>query len=564
MADKERMSNVDAAWLKMDAPNNLMMIIAVMILEDPLALDRLQELLSVRLLKYKRFIQRVEMDPRGAYWSPDPFFNMESHVLRVSLPGTGGKDELQRYLASLVCQQLDGNKPLWQFQINENYEGGSAIIFRIHHCIADGISLMGVLQDLTDLSADASPFPADSEEAAAEEGFFDSLNSAMAKTLEASSKLLAGSMEVLFNPTLMVDYTRIAAVVAGEAAELALMPNDTPTRLKGRPGAIKRVAWAEPLPLENVKALGKAMGVSVNDVLMSCVAGAIRQYLLEHGDPVEDVGVRAMIPVNLRPEGKVQRLGNRFGLVPLLLPIGIEEPIERLLEVRERMEELKHSYRAGISMGVLGLAGLCPPKLHRQILDLFSKKATAVMTNVPGPRQQLFMAGSRVKQQMFWVPQSGDIGVGISILSYSGKVQFGVITDQKLVPDPDHLVGHFLPELEKLMNTLLRTPEICTGEPAEVIRALAHIAQARGVPVPAWPPLKAAPHPAEKAPRKEPAKRITPASRRPKPAPVKTVKPVKKVKTPGASASPKEKAPPPSPAKMKKKGSAFSKLKGGA
>ena len=562
MAAKERMSNVDAAWLKMDAPNNLMMIMGVMIFEDALDLERLKELLAARLLRYKRFTQRVETDPSGAYWVTDPYFNLEAHVLRVSLPGKGGKDELQRYLASLVSHQLDGNKPLWQFQIIENYEGGAAVIARIHHCIADGISLIGVMQDLTDVSADAGPFLSGAEEAEepGEEGFFQALNSAMAKTFETSSKLLSGSLEMLLNPSLMVDYTRIAAVVAKEAAELALMPNDTPTRLKGRPGAIKRVAWAEPLPLEDVKALGKALGVSINDVLMSCVAGAIQQYLLEHGDPVAEVGVRAMIPVNLRTEGRTNQLGNRFGLVPLLLPIGIEGPIVRLLEVRERMEELKHSYRAGISMGVLGLAGLCPPKLHRQILDLFSKKATAVMTNVPGPKQPLFMSGAKVKQQMFWVPQSGDIGIGISILSYNGTVQFGVITDQRLVPDPDHLVSHFQPELQKLMDGILSSPESCRGEAATVRQALAKVAVARGVPAPVWAP-PAAPKKATAAPK-------------PRKASAKTAKPRAgaELKKPGAAriakAKPASRVPAarkeaPSAAKAKKKGSAFSRMKGG-
>jgi WS/DGAT/MGAT family acyltransferase len=549
MAGKERMSNVDAAWLKMDAPNNLMMILGVMIFEQPLALDRLKELLSLRLLKYQRFVQRVELDPSGAYWAPDPYFDLESHVLRVSLPGHGGKDELQRYLASLASQQLDGNKPLWQFQIIENYEGGSACIVRIHHCIADGISLVGVMQDLTDLSADASPFPPGSEaEEIPEAGFFQSLNSAMAKTLDVSSKLLAGSVEMLLNPSLMLDYSRIAAVVAVETAELALMPNDTATRLKGQPGAIKRVAWAEPLPLEDVQAIGKALGASINDVLMACVAGAIRQYLLEHGDPAEGVGVRAMIPVNLRPEGKSERLGNRFGLVPLLLPIGIEDPIERLAAVRARMDEIKNSHQAGITMGLLGLAGLCPQKVHRQILDLFAKKTTAVLTNVPGPRQPMFLCGSKVKQQMFWVPQSGNIGVGISVLSYNGKVQFGVITDHKLVPDPDHLVGHFLPELESLMDGLLRAPEKCLGEPAAVLRALAHIARSRGAVAPAWPPTAAAiPKPPNKKKTAKPsAEQVKSTARSIKPATAR-----------------KPKAPQPEIAKPKRKSSAFSRLKGG-
>jgi WS/DGAT/MGAT family acyltransferase len=221
------------------------------------------------------------------------------------------------------------------------------------------------------------------------------------------------------------------------------------------------VAWNEPLPLEEVKAVGYALGASVNDVLLSCVAGAIRGYLADRGEFTDGIELRAMVPVNLRgPRSK--GLGNKFGLVPLLLPVGMDNPIARVHEVRARMEQLKHGYTAVLAMGLLGVMGVAPRAVQKQITDILASKATAVMTNVPGPREPLYMAGAQIRRMMFWVPQSGDIAVGVSILSYSGGVQFGLITDKRVCREPQAIIDRFAAEFEKLVSALLLLP---WGEP---------------------------------------------------------------------------------------------------
>ena len=220
----------------------------------------------------------------------------------------------------------------------------------------------------------------------------------------------------------------------------------------------KRVAWSEPMPLGEIKAIGKVLDCSVNDILLSCVTGALRQYLVDQGDDTEGVEVRAFVPVNLRGPGDEQQLGNRFGLVALVLPVGIEHPFMRLYEVRRRMLELKGSYQALAAMGILGVVGMCPQPVQQQVLSMLSDKGTAVMTNVPGPQEQRYLAGAKLSQQMFWVPQSGNVGMGVSILSYNEGVQFGLMTDKKFVPDPHTIVSRFAPEFEKLVLTLLLDP----------------------------------------------------------------------------------------------------------
>ena len=165
-----------------------------------------------------------------------------------------------------------------------------------------------------------------------------------------------------------------------------------------------------------------------------------------------------MVPVNLRPLEDAWKLGNRFGLAPLVLPIGIDNPVQRVYAVHARMAELKGSYQPLLAFAILAMTGLFIKPVQDVVLGLFAKKTTAVMTNVPGPATPLKLCGSTMRQSMFWVPASGEVGVGLSILSYGGGVQFGLITDAKLCPDPDDVIQRFAPEFEKLLLVSLMLP----------------------------------------------------------------------------------------------------------
>ena len=221
-----------------------------------------------------------------------------------------------------------------------------------------------------------------------------------------------------------------------------------PTLLGSEPTGSKRVAWCKPLKLPEVKAVSRALGCSLNDMLLSCVAGAMRRYLADKGDRTEGVEIRALAPIDLREPGDLE-LGNRFGIVAVLLPVGVEHPLERLMMVRQRMLDLKTSYEPAVTLGLFAALGYLPKIVQDQLFDLLVSRATAVMTNVPGPPELLTVAGSRLRQLLFWVPQSGDIGMGVSILSYAGQVQFGLITDAALTPDPEAVVSRFPEEFER-------------------------------------------------------------------------------------------------------------------
>jgi WS/DGAT/MGAT family acyltransferase len=481
------MSSVDTAWLRMDSPGNLMMIVGVAMLDRPVGNDALKGELTQHILTYRRFRSRVVSDYAGSWWQ-EQVVDLDDHVIRIALPALkkGQRDNkaaLQALVGQLAGEPLNPEKPLWQMHLVDHCIGvdgnkRQALIIRIHHCIADGVALVRLFMSMFGaLSATHAAFAPEEMKHPAHDDLhaqlYDELHAenhwqqllepvthGTIKAIEASSAVLQKSLEALGEVEALgehvLEWGQVCAKVAHDALAIGTMREDSHTRLKGKPGGKKCVAWSEPMPLAEVKLIAKAWGCSINDILLSSVAGAVRSYLLYKGDVVPaDCEMRAMVPVNLRKPSEAQKLGNEFGLVPLVLPIGVEDPVARLREVQKRMTELKGSYTALVAMSMLGVLGSAPKVMQTEIQDYFARKASAVITNVPGPQSALSMAGASMDQVMFWVPQSGDIGVGISILSYNGGVQFGIVTDSALADDPDQIISRFAPEFEKLVWLML-------------------------------------------------------------------------------------------------------------
>ena len=465
-AARERMSRVDTAWLRMDNDVNRMTIVGVWLLRPKVSYDALCRRVEAKLLAYERFRSTVERDGDSAQWRIADDFDLRRHVVREKLKRRRGQSEraaLQERVGTLAGESLDPARPLWKFHLVDDYDGGSALILRVHHCIGDGIALISVMLAITDGGNDP---PRRVRSARTGDGLADALLKPLgglsAKAASLVEQSIAKSVAALADPRQgiadAIDTARLAAQVVNDIGALALMADDSPTLLKGKLSGTKRVAWGEPIALADVKAVGKALGCSVNDVTLACVAGAIAAWLREHGDEPAGKEIRAMVPVNLRPLDEAWQLGNRFGLAPLVLPIGIESPVERVFAVRTRMSELKSSTQPLLAFAILAVAGQMVQPVQDAILGVFAKKATAVMTNVPGPAKPLEFCGATLEQTMFWVPASGEIGVGVSVLSYAGGVQFGVVTDEALCPDPQAIVDGFAPEFETLLLATLMLP----------------------------------------------------------------------------------------------------------
>ena len=453
----QQMSSVDAAWLHMGRPTNLMVVNGLLQLDGPVDIESAKEAIRERLVeRFPRFRQRVVEPALGMglpTWVDDAEFDLDLHVHRVALPAPGDEATLRRFAGELVVVPLDPAKPLWEMHLVEGYGSRTVLITRMHHCIADGIALARVLLSLTDED------PGDGVLAPAQDEPRHAQKAGVGAAVHLVDGALHGGIELLTHPASEARAVFDGATSNARAlAKILLTGPDARTVLKDSPGVARRLTWCDPVPLEDVKAIGHASGTTVNDVVVSALTGALRHYLQHRGSPAEEI--RAVIPFNLRPldEPLPPELGNRFGLVDLPLPVAVVDPGARLAEVHRRMEEIKHSPEGPLSYQILGLVGRTPPPLERRIIDLTSNAGTVVITNVPGPARTVYFTGVKVSALLAWVPTGGSIGIGVSIISYAGALTVALQTAANLVADPEQLTGAFAREMRKLGRLRDGTP----------------------------------------------------------------------------------------------------------
>ncbi len=441
---REPMANVDCAWLRMDDPANLMMISGVLTFAEPLSYEQVRRILEERLLTHNRFRQRVSM-PHSTVaspsWEDDPHFDIDEHLRLATLPAPGDQRALQDLVSRLMSVPLNPIRPLWQMHLIEDYQGGSAVIARLHHAIADGLALVAVLLSLTDDPDDTAPAVAAAPRRRSRSR--SRVQRAVGGARSLAGELAHESLVAVRDPRRVMEMARLGAAGVTRLLQILVRAPDPQTVFKGSLGIDKRAAWSQPIALEEVKAVAGVMGGTINDVLLTAVAGGLRSYLLQRGEPVDGLSFHAVIPFNLRSPDEPLTLGNKFGLVFLALPIGVADPVERMEALKAHMDALKASPEPMAIYALLNVIGMGPVEIENLLLTIFGSKATGVMTNVPGPRRQLSLGGSPLRHVMFWVPQSGRLGLGVSIISYNGQVLVGIATDAGLVPDPEAAVAAY-------------------------------------------------------------------------------------------------------------------------
>lgn len=447
----------------MEHPTNLMMITCVLFLKGNVPIERIKDVYRSRLLQFRRFRQRVVGSslPFGTpHWEDDPYFDLDAHFHHIALPDPGSRAQLVELLSDLSSSALDFNRPLWQAHVVDNLEGGGTVlVMRVHHCIGDGAALMTVASQIMDSEPEALAEPGAVPERRR--------RSRLATVVGGASSVVSGTRSVLgsiwhegaeslAHPGHLLDLgqsaTNFAAANASMLGRAIARPSEQVSPIHGRLGIAKRVAWTRPVSLEETKRIGKTLGGTVNDVLTSAMTGALRSYLIGRGADTSGMTVHAVVPINFRPLERGVELGNEFGLVFLGLPIWIDDPLQRLLEVRRKMDALKDSNEALFYYGLLNFVGVSPKTLEDNLVSFFGSKATLVLTNVVGPKTPVYFAGAQVENMIFWVPQSGRLGMGISIFSYNAHVTMGVITDAGLTPDPEGITVAFEREFALLQR----------------------------------------------------------------------------------------------------------------
>lgn len=441
-AHGEALNAADSAWLRVDRDHNHMIITAVLVLDERLDYGVVRQRLAQRLRVYPRLSKRI-VPPRfgiGApRWEEDPAFDIDRQTEQVQLAGAADQDALEAFIGTLMDKIFDPDHPLWRIYYVDNFvrepqgehrlfqekeHEGAALIIRVHHCIADGIALLRVLLSL----ADEPP-----------EIRFPTAGAAWAK--------LGGSTSQLEK---LQQWVGVSLRGALRFLRFWTGRSDPTTRFRGPLGRQKHAALSRPIPLTRIKDIGRALGGTVNEVLISAAAGALGHAMREDPSFHERLVIRGVVPVNLRGEEDLTELGNRFGLVFMPMPVGIRDAAARLGEVRLAMDDIKSSPEALGWFAILRALGRVPSWIEALGVELFSRKASLVITSLAGPPEALHFCGSKIDQVMFWVPSAGNVGLGMSMLTYDGQVQLGVATDANQHANPSEIVDAFEREIESL------------------------------------------------------------------------------------------------------------------
>jgi diacylglycerol O-acyltransferase len=446
---REALSSIDRAWLRMEDPTHPMMITVLLVFDAPIEFEQLQAVLERRLLQFPRFRQRV-VQPRedgdSAAWEDDPSFDLDHHLRQTSLPAPADEGELRAAVGQLVSKQLDFSKPLWQFHLIGPYGAGCALVGRVHHCLADGPALMHVLLALTDTEPNAPLLvtPAQASQASPEP--------ARGTAAQLTELLVQQGFSILFNPVRWRSLARLGTGTITAMSKLLWRSSDPRTIFKGRLGVPKQVAWSTPVPLTEVKAVGSAVGGTVNDAILAAATGALRRYLASHGQPVGGLTIRAGLSVNLRAPDVEPSFGNLAGAVLIDLPVGLDSALDRLQQVKRHMDLIKASPEASVVWVLLNALGKAAPEVQDALVHAYCTRDTAVIANVPGPGETVYLAGAPLSSLMFWVPALGGTGLCLSTVSYAEQVWFGASTDQSLVPDPEEVIAGFHSEFTALQR----------------------------------------------------------------------------------------------------------------
>ncbi|MBK8755354.1 MAG: wax ester/triacylglycerol synthase family O-acyltransferase [Candidatus Competibacteraceae bacterium] len=424
----EPLTDNDVTWARMDGPGQPMVVTIVLLLDQPLNAERLRETLRLRLLPLARFRQRVAWSAGRYRWLEDAPLDWTVHLHSMQLPEPADQRLLEEQIGRWAGEPLDFTRPLWRCFLVENYAAGCALVFRVHHCIADGVALLRVFLALTDRAAVAQVVDPQAER-------------------QEQARLAAKTAKPLTPLRDLTEKMRWGAAFGTALLRQLFMMPEVRTALRGRLNGHKRVAWSAPIPLQDIALIRQRLGGRVNDVMLAVIAGAFGRYLRARGEITPTLKVRLVVPVNLRAYEEEIRLGNQFAVIFTSLPLGMVNPVTRLKAVRAQMERIRILPEAVANRVMINLVGRLPAWLERGALWLFGIKATAVITNVPGPEQPLYLSGAPLGRVLAWVPQISGIGIGVSVLSYAGSITVGVMTDSGVIADPWELVAGFEAEL---------------------------------------------------------------------------------------------------------------------
>ncbi|HSO99594.1 MAG TPA: wax ester/triacylglycerol synthase family O-acyltransferase, partial [Solirubrobacteraceae bacterium] len=422
----EPLSSQDMSFLDIENDVNHMHIGSVGIFEGPPpSPEDVFDGVEAKLHLVPRYRQRVRYPPLRlgpAVWIDDPHFSLAYHVRRTALAAPGGEHELRTLVGRVMSQQLDRNRPLWEMWIAEGLEDGRwALLSKVHHCMVDGVSATDLLSVLLDSEREPVRGPVPRWTPRPEPSPVDLLAQPLARRLMTPAHAIGALNRMLGAPRQAAQLA--AETVKGTAAMRGLLRPSPSSSLNGSIGPHRRWAWAH-AQLSDVKVVRAGIGGTVNDVLLAAISRGFADLLRSRGEDPGAVKVRTLVPVSVRRPGEKGTYNNRVSAMFAELPVGIDDPVERLQAVTAQMDGLKRSHEAVAGEVLVSLAGFAPSLLlslgMRAAFRVPQRSLNTVTTNVPGPQQPLFLAGRRMLEAVPYVPIANQVRIGIAIFSYDG------------------------------------------------------------------------------------------------------------------------------------------------
>lgn len=451
----QQMSPLDASFLLLEDASTLLHIGSVAIFEGPApSHEEFRRLAIQKLPLSERHRQKVRFVPLNLgrpVWVDDPHFNLDYHLRRTALPAPGDEEQLLLLVSRLMSQRMDHTKPLWELWVVEGLSDGTwAQVNKLHHSMVDGLAGMKMTTLILDQEPEPPPEPPDRWQPRAEPSGLQLMANSVGSQVANSAEPLRWASAAVSHPRQAA--SRIGATAAGLASLAGLVRPGTATTLTGPTGPHRR--WSRSrAAMADVKAVRRAFGGTINDVVLSLVTRGFRELLLSRGEAVDGVRLRAQVPVSIRGSGG-SGPGNRVGSMFAELPVGAVDPIDRLHSISAQIERLKNAAQAVAGDDLFTLSGLLPPSLVAPSLRIATKlpqhSVTTVITNLPGPPEPLYALGRRMVHMYPYVPLGGHVRVGVAVISYLGELHFGFTGDYDTTSDLGVLrrgVEDGLPEL---------------------------------------------------------------------------------------------------------------------
>jgi diacylglycerol O-acyltransferase / wax synthase len=450
----ERFGALDAVFLNFESKEMPLHIGVAAIFDGPIPFERFVASIESKLDQIPRYRQKVvrpALNVGQPTWQDDPNFDIHRHFFHLRLDPPGTQEQLRELTGRIFTERLDREKPLWQCYVVDGLENGrSALVTKVHHCMVDGVAGVGLMNIMLDPSPDERPLPARHKHFHAlkapdtstlfREGLTDSVTQYPSRLLQIQQGLFAYGATLMDDPYALPGLERLATLLPEMVSSLEKLPFNRPC------SGERHVYWSD-YSFAEARAIRTACQGTINDVVLTVVSGAVSRYVKLHHQTVTNRFFRAMVPVNLRPPDEDNgAVGNRISLLPVVLPLGIADPVARLKHIHEETQAMKGARMAElVRMGVAWL-GLLPPALQALAgkLDFLNTPIPLfhmVCTNVPGPQIPLYAAGRRMLTSYPHVPTGMDVGISLAVQSYDGRLFFALSTDGQAAPDGGRMKG---------------------------------------------------------------------------------------------------------------------------